>query len=207
MRRQDFPNIGVVTDILQHDLMSRMKTRTTEIIDSGFTGQQLWSSSLAGNIVKEYVFNDFKDEIEKHVIAMARFHEEQYKCFHLLVTNKGLTNLKLASMWVNFQQKYEYNPMHFHDGVYSFVIWLTIPYRKEIELEHSPGINSVMNRAGMFEFVYTNSMGFTCSNLMPVDSTWDGTICVFPAKLNHVVYPFFSSNGYRVTISGNLINY
>jgi len=33
----------------------------------------------------------------------------------------------LEELWVNFQKKYEYNPLHDHGGMFSFVIWMKIP--------------------------------------------------------------------------------
>ena len=35
----------------------------------------------------------------------------------------------LSSMWVNYQKQTEFNPLHDHNGVYSFVIWMKIPTR------------------------------------------------------------------------------
>ena len=28
---------------------------------------------------------------------------------------------------------------------------------------------------------------------------------MFPSKMNHIVYPFFKANGYKISISGNII--
>ena len=34
----------------------------------------------------------------------------------------------LKKLWVNYQKKYDFNPIHIHSGVFSFVIWVQIPY-------------------------------------------------------------------------------
>ena len=34
----------------------------------------------------------------------------------------------LNRWWVNYQKQNEFNPIHNHAGVYSFVIWMKIPY-------------------------------------------------------------------------------
>jgi hypothetical protein len=39
---------------------------------------------------------------------------------------------------------------------------------------------------------------------MFVESGWEGTIVMFPSKLLHIVYPFQTSDDYRVSIAGNL---
>jgi len=33
----------------------------------------------------------------------------------------------------------------------------------------------------------------------------EGEMILFPAKLNHLVYPFYTSSGIRISISGNII--
>ena len=38
------------------------------------------------------------------------------------------SQLVLDKFWVNYQYKTEFNPYHDHSGVYSFAIWLKIPY-------------------------------------------------------------------------------
>jgi hypothetical protein len=37
-----------------------------------------------------------------------------------------------------------------------------------------------------------------------VDNTWEGKMALFPADLNHIVYPFYTSEDYRISISGNV---
>ena len=34
---------------------------------------------------------------------------------------------KMSTWWVNFQKQNDFNPMHGHTGLYSFVVWLKIP--------------------------------------------------------------------------------
>ena len=41
------------------------------------------------------------------------------------------TKLFLNQLWVNYQYKTEFNPSHDHSGVYSFAIWMKIPYSWE----------------------------------------------------------------------------
>lgn len=38
----------------------------------------------------------------------------------------------------------------------------------------------------------------------PVDKLYEGQIFLFPSCLQHMVYPFTSSDDYRISISGNL---
>ena len=42
-------------------------------------------------------------------------------------TNPATTPLLLTEFWVNYQYQTDFNPFHFHGGVYSFAIWMKIP--------------------------------------------------------------------------------
>ena len=52
------------------------------------------------------------------------------QCHHQKLTDKTVLSM---NMWVNFQRKYEFNPLHKHSGLLSFVIWMKIPYNFEDE--------------------------------------------------------------------------
>jgi hypothetical protein len=58
--------------------------------------------------------------------------------------------------------------------------------------------------ASTFQFVYTTALGTIANCPMFVESGWEGNIIMFPAKLLHMVYPFQTSDDYRISIAGNL---
>ena len=113
-------------------------------------------------------------------------------------------DLSIKSMWVNFQKKYEYNPMHLHDGVMSFVIWMKIPYKYEDEMQHETAkkVNCCMN--GSFEFIYTNLLGAITGYQYSLSPEAEGGVLIFPSALHHVVHPFYTSDEERISISGNI---
>ena len=41
--------------------------------------------------------------------------------------NKEKVEFELNNFWVNYQKQYEFNPLHDHSGIYSFVIFVKIP--------------------------------------------------------------------------------
>ena len=114
----------------------------------------------------------------------------------------------LLTCWRNIEQKkYEYNPIHQHDGVFTFVIWYQIPFYKEDEVKYGPGKepNLEFNHNGEFEFVYHNGKekGIVFEHLN-VDKNMEGYMAIFPSDLHHIVYPFYTSDDYRITLSGNI---
>jgi len=95
--------------------------------------------------------------------------------------------IRLHNLWVNYQKKNEYNPVHVHSGVVSFVIFVDIPY--------GPEERNNFYSDGAFQLE---------KEVLPVDNSWNGTILMFPSTTNHAVYPFRSTDKERTTVSGNI---
>jgi hypothetical protein len=111
--------------------------------------------------------------------------------------------LKLYNLWVNFMSRYQYEPIHDHGGVMSFVMWVRVPYTMQSEAEARPYVPPQYNTSGGFGLHSTNSIGRLQNIVLPVDKTWENTLCVFPARMQHSVFPFYSSDELRVSIAGN----
>lgn len=164
---------------------------------------------LAGNIREEYaipvVDNSCFREFERFVLDKVEEYDEKYNYLStIMVLNRDVPYGLGNPMWVNFQKKHEFNPIHTHSGIYSFVIWVQIPYDIENELKNSPGVESNTNLASMFQFYCSDFLGNIHTPQLKVDKSFEGKILLFPAKLNHSVYPFYTSDDYRISVSGNV---
>lgn len=148
-----------------------------------------YNHGLAGNIKKEYLlehcFEDVADFVEQKAYE---YKGEKYK---------------LDNLWINFMEKYEFNPFHTHSGDLSFVIFVKIPFTFEEESEVFKGCQSPC--AGMFAFQYCDILGNIAEHQIELDSLYENKMFMFPSKLRHGVYPFFTSDEYRITVAGNLI--
>jgi hypothetical protein len=195
-------NPGIIIDDVPKDIIDKLMSELPKI-DKNKTH----NSRLAGNIKEEYTFPKAADILKDYVYALAKRYNEQYNWLRelRLLDNDLPMILSEQNVWVNYQQKGEFNPMHNHSGVYSFVIWLKIPYTIEEEQKLLSTKMSNKPVAGHFEFVYTNIFGQICDNQIPADKNFEGKILFFPAILNHQVYPFYSSDEFRISIAGNLI--
>lgn len=96
--------------------------------------------------------------------------------------------IKLRDLWVNFQRPGEYNPMHCHNGIASFVIFIDLPYGKEEKKDHRCN--------GSFQLE---------NDVLEIDQSWNGIIIMFPSHVRHGVYPYKSTDRERVTVAGNLV--
>ena len=197
----DLPNIGFVFSDVDENILETIKL---EIYDLEFDKAISYHNNLVGNIAHEFVLSKCRDQVEKFAIYLANIHEEKYKSIKLVNDNIAPGNLKLSTLWVNFQKKYEFNPIHKHKGLYSFVIWIDIPFSYDEESLVGPGFKSPGNKSGSFEFIYTNSLGMIAGHQIPADHSFNGKMILFPSRLNHTVYPFYSSDDYRISVSGNL---
>ena len=111
----------------------------------------------------------------------------------------------LSSFWVNYQKQNEFNPIHDHTGVYSFVIWMKIP-TKHFEQNRNPiSLKANTHLISAFQFNFTDIMGHTSQYVYEMNPEMEGTILFFPAKLQHGVYPFYNCDEDRISISGNIM--
>ena len=148
---------------------------------------------LAGQIEHEYVMPLEGNKIILPIVSKAAQE----------IT--GIPNWKLEGLWINYQKKYEFNPIHNHTGVFSFVIWIQIPFNLRDELLRKASCNSNKPCASLFSLIYINPMGSLEQKPFPLDKSDEGTLLMFPSLVNHLVYPFYTSDDYRISIAGNIV--
>lgn len=203
----DLPNVGLVRCTVPKDLFEKIKG-SVDCILQDLDAQESWASNLAGQIRKEYSYNYYHEELSDLVLAMCDFHIQTYDYVRHLMhnekTGRNSYRFLLEKSWINLQSKHEFNPIHHHSGIFSFVMWVTVPYFINFEHSVSPGIRSSTPKSGLFDIIYTDCLGAVRTQSIPADKSYEGEIILFPSKLNHGVYPFYSSDHYRVSISGNI---
>jgi len=170
---------------------------------------------LAGQIEHQYILNDsVNNHIERILLPAVKHYVNQHTPLTFLtisdrqnLDNLTINNVKDNPCWVNLQKKYEYNPLHRHSGMLSFVIWLKVPYSSENEKNYSNSIKSLSSKRnsslnGDFCFIKMNN-NIIEQTPLGVDQTWENRGVLFSSDLFHAVYPFYTSNEYRISISGN----
>ena len=199
MPRKIFPNIGYIESKLNKETMNRLKSYIKNKKDN-------YKSSLAGNISKSYTIKDKDNWFFKNVLLklINEYPQDDLKAIVPSILTKNCMYV-LNSFWVNFQKKYEFNPMHSHtQSVFSFVVWMNIPssYKKEKEIPFLKESNKPLSNT--FQFIYINALGSISTVNFYLEPEDAGTILLFPADLRHQVNPFYLSNKERVSISGNI---
>jgi len=196
----NFANFGFVKSRVPDDLFNKLKD---EIYNLDKETAEVINNNLAGNIEQEYRLEKNKKELEEFLIRECHNYTANWD---ITRTARDLRtdDLELYNYWVNIQYKHEFNPIHSHDGLYSFVLWIDVPYTIAQEVAQDFCKNSNAPRPGMFSFFYTNIFGEIREAEFHVDQSHNGYAFIFPSCLQHMVYPFSSTDKPRISISGNL---
>ncbi len=198
-----FDNIGYIHGILSEEDLFPLKTEISEIqncFDTAIKNNQ----GLAGNIKKEFTITKSVKHLENLLMPLIEKYDSLFNYSKTIsIIQSDIFGLTLNDVWVNFQQKYEFNPVHRHTGVMSFVIWIKVPYLFDDERAQFPDTQNDVVRAGTFNFYYINSLGKISEKTIYADKNFENNILIFPAEMFHCVYPFYTSDEFRISVSGN----
>jgi len=154
---------------------------------------------LAGHLKEEY-------ELDKNrVFTIIYPYLNSYAQAFFDYRQTTLTNgFELKNAWINRQGKNEFNPPHVHDDDLSFVIYTKIPEGLDKEcresVSNSPGPGCIVFDFNMPSSTAGNKLFLQTHAHLPSE----GDMFIFPAQLPHWVYPFKTTEGKRVSISGNI---
>jgi hypothetical protein len=197
---KSFPNLYYMESSISEGTLKLLKKEFNNIKNNK-NKRKRHITDLTGNGVTFHY--ELSDKVEKIFInevssLIKKYAEETNYVKSMCFLTKDVP-LSLDKPWMNLQKKYEFIPNHVHDGVLSYSCWVNVPYDLDKELKN----NERLDYASLFQFSYSNILGTYSNKILPIDKTWEGKIIIFPAGLTHCVYPFYTSNDYRVSVSGN----
>ena len=201
---RSFPNIGVVEGQLPEDVIKDI----WKVIKKARKKPEDMRGELAGNISSSIRLDSESPQLAEFLNTILpefiNSHIESYGAPWRAVMKEG-EGFNLESLWVNFQKKHEFNPPHDHSGVFSFVIWMQIPtsYAEQRKLPICAESNAD-NHISNFAFSYTNTMGRVSTFAYNMEKEAEGYMVMFPSQMLHQVFPFYESDGERISISGNV---
>ncbi len=198
-----FPNLGYLIEDVPLHILAEIKKEIRKI-ESNKASLPSAANLLSGNIEEEFTLTECVKTLEPYLLNLVRAYDDYFYYTPTVSPLDVNVPLTLNHLWVNFQKKTEFNPNHNHTGVMSFVIWIKIPYDLKKELENSPGKYSNGNMASSFQFVFSDILGNHKTKDLYLDRSCEGKILLFPNKLVHCVYPFYTSDEYRISVSGNI---
>tara|TARA_E500000178_G_C17038341_1_gene764832 strand:- start:6393 stop:7094 length:702 start_codon:yes stop_codon:yes gene_type:complete len=216
----ELPNLGVYLDNLNPFVFQQLKKdcdKGLEVVNKHWdkrSGDLL--EMFHQDMPKEVFFQEpteSKKGLEREILQIChkmcmKWPELMDKLsFYSKMFDDGTPDFQLfvERFWINYQRPGEYIPLHQHSGIFSFVVWVQIPYYATETLEANKNEAFSLNKGyqGQFEFVYTDMLGQVKTLRLADGPGWQGKICVFPAGLYHQVYPFYNDE-IRITVSGNI---
>ena len=164
--------------------------------------KQSMNSTLAGNIDSSFKLEDTNDWFFSNcILKLINAYGGNFENLGERVSINQRHPYNMESWWVNYQKQHEFNPLHKHFGVYSFVIFVKIPvdFREQNEGNDT---NNPMKSA--FQFCYNDLLGEQRTKDYYLSPKNEGLMLFFPSGLHHQVYPFYNCDKERITISGNI---
>ena len=208
----ELPNIGVSLDKLNPFVYNMLKKDCLKGIDNieksleKRTGNILQMFQL--DTPKELFFqepssskNGLEQEVLKICHKLCSIYPEYLDNLNRYVAEDN-REFEVERFWINYQRPGEFIPLHRHSGMFSFVVWVNLPETKDSNYDVEKW-NLGKGYQGQFEFVYSDMLGSIKTLRLANDKSFEGSICVFPAELQHQVYPHYQDE-YRITVSGNI---
>ena len=157
-----------------------------------------YKNSLVGDIDNSFSLKDVEGRF-KHSVLFPLIDSYRKKYGNYYDGGRPLVGMEF-DWWVNYQKEGQYNPLHYHSGAYSFVIWMKIPTESDEQNLDSPS-----GTRSNFYFNYINATGGIEKYEYRMSKKLEGCMLLFPSALNHIVYPFYNCSEDRVSVSGNVV--
>jgi len=203
----NFHNFGYLKTAMPEELAISLH-KEADYIKSNFDKSIPFDKFLAGHIKHEYKLLSSIQKIEEFILPLTQEYDKKFNYHESIDVLTDSVPMCIDHPWINFQSRGEFNPVHNHKGIYSFVIWLKIPYEIENEFKvysYSDNSNRKIPLNSAFQFMYVSSLGQIATHHIHIDKSFENTMILFPAKMVHCVYPFYTSDDFRISVAGNVM--
>lgn len=192
----NFENSGYIIDNLPKNIFDQLKIEISNV-----RSNNTFETGLSGiGVSKQHRLPEAKEYLGGYLNYLVQSYANNFGYMNTIDVLNRPRPLVPMTPWVNIQNRYEYLPMHIHTGVLSYTIWIDIPYLIEDEIQEFQN-----STTSCFQFLYHDTVGNNWFKTIPVSKEYIGKIMMFPSSLPHTVYPFYSVDGERISVSGNLI--
>ena len=202
------PNLGIIETQLSQAIVKNLWAVVEEAKQHQVNKKKVLAGHISSSLRIDQKSKYLKEFINNVLPHMTSKYIEAYKGLpvrHLVSNEHSKIELNLDSLWVNFQNKHEFNPIHSHGGALSFVIWMKIP-TSSTEQNNLPISKNSSSKglASNFSFIYNDILGTLRTFVYQLEKNISGYLVMFPSSLHHQVCPYYESDDTRISISGNL---
>ena len=168
--------------------------------------KESYNDQLAGQLSYSNALVDRSDWFYMNTLkSLIIEYEKQWRNLGESLPTNQQHPYHLTKWWVNYQKQNEFNPLHHHSGIYSFVIWMKIPISWEEQNKKDIARKSNSPSIALFQFAYQNILGELAFHRYESSPEDEGIMLFFPSQLNHLVYPFYDCDEDRISVSGNIV--
>ena len=188
-KKIELPNYGILDVTLEKNVLDHLH-HLVEKYEPDDAKQQ-WMLVDDDNRFQKEVLNPI---IQEYVADYG--FPEKLKTTHI-------HDLTFQKFWANYTGKGEYQALHNHDAIWSFVIWLKLPAVANDE----QSVKEAMHPdAGDFILTYSDIIGRTRKVNWKLEKQYnEGHMLLFPSDLYHAVYPHFQTDEKRLSLAGDIV--
>jgi hypothetical protein len=199
------PNPGLLSSTMPDEVYEELKASTTLQISNKNVSNKLKRSMVIDvdvQGIEESIVINLPESYKNYIHDLSKRY---YDHFNL----DNFSTPYITASWLNLQKQYEYRPVHRHsDGQgrgLSFVTYLKIPFDKNEEDNYkNHNKSATRHRNGRIEFIYNRLNGLQDVLTIDLDKTHEGKTLIFTNSLLHIVYPFYTTTDYRISLAGNV---
>jgi hypothetical protein len=196
----DLPNYGV----LECELDEEMVDYLWKLVHS-YSPNVKWEGNRIiefENInEKQFLLNDDEHKFENEVLRpCVQTYFGTYGCpFKHKTTH--LHEFAFSRFWCRASTDGDYQSIHDHQGAFTFVVWLSVPFDGKEERQIQAGFRP---EASDFVLVYPDTCGQLQKRNWVLSNSAEGKMLFFPSDLNHIVYPHYTTTEYRISLAGDV---
>ena len=196
----DLPNYGVLEcQLEENDINNLWKLVHKYAPNAKWEGNRLLE---IGQDNKQFPLHDDEGLFQNEVLmpATQSYFETYGTPFKLKSTHYHLPTF--SRFWCRVSQDGDYQSIHDHQGIFTFVVWLKIPFEGEDERQVQAGFRP---EASDFVLCYPDTCGQYQKRNWVLGKGAEGRMLFFPSDINHIVYPHYTTTEYRVALAGDIV--
>ena len=195
----ELPNFGVIeAELEQEDIDYLWKLVHKYSHNAKWEGNRLISIE---EDFKQFPLNDDDNLFQNNVLRPCTDkYFETYGCpFKQKTTHTH--ELAFSRFWCRASLDGDYQSIHDHQGIFTFVVWLTVPFEGADERQVQAGFRP---EASDFVLVYPDTCGQLQKRNFVLGKGAEGKMLFFPSDINHIVYPHYTTKEYRIALAGDV---
>ena len=167
-------NFGYIEDTLPEDLFLLL-LKECELAEK--SNKEMVSDLSGLGVPKHYWLKDNVQKLHDYLKPFILKYDNSFDYIKDIKMFNNNSKFYLDTPWINVQKKYEFVPNHTHDGVFSYTIWMKIPYDINEELK-------IGKYASTFEFIYNSIIGTSFNKKHFITFFYIYKTCMFINKKN-----------------------